>query len=420
MSTIKRFASALAMSALALGVASGCLELDSGAAGEAEARGARSSVRLATAPTRFVMPEAETSWLGRGVDTATGRFQDACLTGDITEYRNRSLQLGYRYHSTTRQSLREITGGVSASVNLGLFGGGVSVQMHTRLQESENTAAIVYRVSYKGTSLSLENRTLTARGQSVVGASPERIAEICGDQYVDHMQLGNDLYFVAQMAFDSRAEYERFLTRIKVRVLFWTSTHTISDEFYELAQNGRYTIKVLSSNPLPAAIRNELDGIDGALDYGELSCRASSASGMSDCVDTSARIMEFLHSDTGYRAWLQDAENLGVTWFSSAHYATTGHREFVGVERIAVPELAALHDRLLEELSYQENLQNTLRPYARTQGPAQSHYRELSQDVDENIDTLDQAMTTCGATLDVHDCQSAVDDALGELIAIDF
>ena len=137
--------------------------------------------------TKFVDPDADSSWLGQGVQSSSGALKGHCVTGTQQVFRNETVNLGYRSSKTAEQSLREVSGSVSASVNLGLFGGGVSVNMHTRLEENSNSASVVFRFRYNGKDISLQDRSLTALGQSMVGKTPSEIEDTCGDEYIDHL-----------------------------------------------------------------------------------------------------------------------------------------------------------------------------------------------------------------------------------------
>jgi hypothetical protein len=91
--------------------------------------------------------------------------------------------------------------------------------MHTRLEENSNTASFVYRVRYRTGVRTLENRDYTALGLSVQGQSESQIRDVCGDEFIDSVELGSDLYLVTQMQFSSTEEYEKFITEIRIRVL---------------------------------------------------------------------------------------------------------------------------------------------------------------------------------------------------------
>lgn len=364
--------------------------------------------------TQFVEPDADTTWLGTGVQSTSGTLKGQCLTGTIREFHNETVNLGYRSSKSAMQSIRETSGSVSGEVNLGLFGGGASVSMHTRTEENENTASVVFRFKYVGKDITLQDRQLTALGQSMVGKTPAEIEETCGDEYIDHMQLGNDLYFVMQMVFTSKEEYEKFVTKIKVRVLFWTSTTTITDEFYDFAQSGRYSIKALSVNPLPQTIIDAV-GFDG-----RMSCQPNHSAGMQPCVTASNSIMNFLLDPNGYKAWLEDENNLGISYFSSSNYERTGHSEFAGVVPKDTSALIALHTQLLDELIVQHSYANTLEAYTEAPEASPPEFDAMLLKVQSNINLLQQAMDDCKANSDLTACQSTVDIAFDGLQMVDF
>lgn len=363
--------------------------------------------------TTFIDPDAELSWLGRGVQSQSGLFKGACVSGTAQDSHSKTLGLSYQDSKTARQSLREMSGSVSANINLGLFGGGVSVQMHTRLEDNENTASLVFHLRYNGKDVILHDRSLTALGQSLVGSSPSVIEESCGDQYIDHMQLGNDLYFVSQMVFASKEDYEKFVTKIKVRVLFFTATATITDTFYEYAASGRYNIKALSSNPLPQTIIDEL-GYDG-----EINCYPNQSAGMAPCVNAGNNIMNYLFDPNGYKSWLADDSHLGITYFNASSYEKTGHADFAGIVAVDNSALATLHEQLLDELTVQYNQRNIIKPYAEALSLQQQIYDPLLLKVDANIAALESAMASCKANPEFSSCQAAINNAIGQLNTIE-
>ncbi len=363
----------------------------------------------------FIDPQANENWLGRGVESITGEMTDPCVTGEVKEYNSPEMNVSFQTSKTATQSLEELSGRVEGSVNLVLFGGGAEVNMHSRLQDVENTASVVLRISYKGKTLRLENRSLNNRGQGVVGQSVEQIAEACGDQYIDHVQYGNELYVVAQMAFASSEEYQKFVTRVKFRALFWTATKTFTDEFYDYAGNAVLSVKALSPSPLPGPILEALGGDE------EMSCEASSRDDLSACLNAGDRIVDFIFDNgaTGYANWLRNDSNLHASWYASSNYETTGHREFAGVAATSVDGLSELSDELSTLLTEQYSLRNVLVSYGYSPRPDRRAYRDLIPTVDQNIAALQQAMDTCRSSLNVATCQSAINSAKAQQTSID-
>ncbi|MFT4928548.1 MAG: hypothetical protein ACI8WB_004667 [Phenylobacterium sp.] len=227
------------------------------------------------------------------------------------------------------------------------------------------------------------------------------------------MQLGNELYFVTQMVFASKEDYEKFVTKIKVRVLFWTSTTSITDEFHEYGATGRYCIKALSPNPLPQTIINAIGG------DGEMNCDPGSVAGMGSCMVASNTIMDYLLDPNGYKNWLADENNLGVNYFSASNYDKTGHSEYAGVVAPDVSDLLSWQTQLRNALSWQYGLKNIIEAYAAVPAPNQGDYHALLLDVDANVAALESAMSSCKANPVVASCQAATDTAMEALVLID-
>lgn len=366
-----------------------------------------------------IAPEASQSWLGRGINSATGLLKSSCVTGDVSVVNNQTMTMGYLNAKTASQSLAEVTGKVGASVNLGLFGGGASVSMHTRLEETTNTASLVFRMSYKGNDLTLENRQLTTTGQQAVAQNAAAIYDECGDAFIHHLQLGNELYFVTQMTFATREDYQQFVTKIKIRVLFFKKTITITDEFFEYGQNGVYSVRVLSPNPLPEQVKNIL-GPDGESHCGP-DGDSDPTTWMNACVDQSNSVMDYLISQNNdpllsYSAWLADESNLGVNYYNSSNYVKSGHFEFDQVTAQPATELLALNTRLLDELTEQYREHNVLKAYANSTRTDKTDYHARLNDVNNNIYALELAMDRCAQQMQISSCQIEVDNAFSGLI----
>ena len=368
----------------------------------------------------YIDPNAQISWLGQGVDSTTGELKGHCLDGDENIVNNTSAAVSLVQGRSTTQSLNEMAGSVGAGVNLGLFAGSASVSVHTRLEESTNTASLVYRFSYQGKDYSFDRPRLNGTSQSLVG-NTNALEDACGDSYINHMQLGNDLYFVTQLTFADRADFREFVTQIRIRVLFWTRTETISQTFYDAAQSGVFSVKALSTNPLPDAIINLL-GIDG-----EEYCAPSSNSDnswMFNCQQRINDVLDYLLSDnpnpaSGYNAWLADESNLGVSYYTVDNYQQTGISAFDDVQPSDRTAIASLDRQLLDELTEQLRLRNIIRAYANSGRFDSNDYSQRHSDVNANISRIELAMSRCRSFNDEVACQNEVNSAFGALLDIE-
>ncbi|NVJ58848.1 MAG: hypothetical protein HWE27_00585 [Gammaproteobacteria bacterium] len=352
-----------------------------------------------------------TDWLGRGVESASGVLKQNCLSGEPVKYTNQHLSLGFQNKQSISSSIREIDGKISGDVNLGLFGGGATVQLHSRMVENSNTISAVLRINYTGSTFRFENRTYSAFGESLIGQTPHIIQKECGDEYIDHIQLGNDVYFISQLVFDDKEEYQEFVTKIRVRVLFFKTEKTRTKEFYEYAKNARYTIKVLSSNPLPELIKNQLNGSD------EIHCGSSSADDIEFCDQASDAIMDYFLSENGYAQWLNNEDNLGVTFYKSSQYGKTGHQELAAVTPLKIDEWLLLDEKIKALLSSQYQLLNVYQSFAEVPVAGQSEAITLRSILFSNIGWLDKAKEVCADAfvLDlISQCRQSIDNAISQ------
>jgi len=364
--------------------------------------------------TRYVNPDIQAGWLGRGINSETGEFASHCLNGTTVVHQNKRLGFSLKNTKRAQDSLRETTGSVGASVNLGLFGGGASVTVHTQFSESTNTVSQVYHVQYLSHGESYEERSLNTLGENMVGQSDSTVLESCGDHYITYLQYGSDLYLAANLTFASAEEYREFVTKIKIKVLFWSSTTTIRDEFYDLAVNARYTVKAASDNALPSSISAALNNNT------EMVCRANNVAAIAPCVDATQTIFDYLLNGTGYVDWLENQGNMHIVYFDSASYAGNGHRDFVNVSAPDISVLAQQSEYLASSLNYYQNLKDKLNGFISQPVGDISGYSAMLNNADANITYINNALAACRASMDETACQSAIDTAESQTVFIDF
>src|SRR5688572_14784919 len=91
-------------------------------------------------PPSSVSAEPPTRWpseLGRGLDSATGRTTPACVVGQPVMRGNRAGSLDVHYDESFADYLQTTNGRLSADVNLGIIGGGVTVDYFARVARTE-------------------------------------------------------------------------------------------------------------------------------------------------------------------------------------------------------------------------------------------------------------------------------------------
>ncbi|MFT4928124.1 MAG: hypothetical protein ACI8WB_004241 [Phenylobacterium sp.] len=363
--------------------------------------------------TSHINPAIDSSDLGSGINSSTGQLQGNCISGDLVEKGNTTVNLGLQHATTASQSIEEIDGSVSADVNLGLFAGGATVTMHTRLEENNNTASTVYRVRYRAGTQTIENRNMTTLGLSVQGQSAAQIGDACGDEFIDSVTLGSDLYLVTQMQFSSTEDYQKYVTKIKVRVLFWSRTDTITTETYDLAQDGVYSVQAISTVPLPAAITAILGG------QGEKYCHVDSTN-LPLCVTAANDVLDYLVGiNSTYRSYLDNPAKLTVIGFNSMPYDQAGHFALASDSISIDSALEGLQNQLMSALTDNRQKQNVVKAYGAVAGPQQADFHTLNNTLTDNINGLETALDNCRNNQLLASCQSATDSALGALVVVD-
>ena len=359
-----------------------------------------------TKANTYINPAVTKAHLGMGIDSATGKLKGNCINGEINHYQNESINLSLESAVTAEQSLEDFQGTFKGDVNLGLFGAGATVDVHIRIAENENSASLVYHIKYRAGSKVIENRDYTALGTSMHGKPISEISDTCGDEFIDSVELGNDLYFTTQMHFSSKEELRKFVTKIRVRVLFWTSTTTITSETYNYAASGIYAVKAISNAPLPSAITDVLGS------SGEKYCRVIEIE-MGQCVSAANTVLDYLlGTNSEYRDHLTNPSNLQIIKFTSMPYDKAAHFELQTEPGIIDPALRTLENTLMTELNENQVKHNVATAYADRYGLKGDI---LVDQLNDNIDILQGALATCADTLSVATCQSATDSALADI-----
>lgn len=368
---------------------------------------------FSTYAERFINPNMLPALIGSGINSETGDIVSKCLNGTTKDVDNSRLIFSVMNTNNARNSYQETTGSISGSVDFVLFGGGASVSVHTQFSDSTNTVTQIYKVNYKSHGERFDTTGFNTLGSSMIGQTDSTKLTNCGDHYINYVQYGSDLFIVANLAFSSSEEYREYVTKIKVKVLFFKKTFTISDEFYDLAVNARYSISARSELPLPTVISTALNNSD------EMVCQSNNVTAMTPCVDATSDIFDYVAAADGYLNWLQNNNNMGILFFETESYVGNGYPEFAYEAPEAI-ELEKLSIELHNALSYYKRLRGRLQSFITVPVGDVSYYSSRKSLVDNNIAYISNALTTCRNTLDLSSCQNAITTAESQTVYIDF
>lgn len=241
--------------------------------------------------------------LGKGFNPYSHALLDNCVQGTTINSGTKSSDVRFMGSGSFSRRNNQMYGKLSGEVDFFIFGGGASVEMTSRLSNTDRSFSSVLELAVDGGSISLE-------GRNEVDVSDKR----CGDEFIYNIKLGHKLYLSTKLYFSSRESYEKFVTTIKIKVLFVTKTKTIVDEVREFDEQARYVIELISPNPLP-------DQLKDIVTNNRTNCKIDN---LDDCVATTEKLFNYLFSATGYGQDIKPSDFLPVS-VETRSYKDSGH-----------------------------------------------------------------------------------------------
>ncbi|NQZ05698.1 MAG: hypothetical protein HRT35_00920 [Algicola sp.] len=356
--------------------------------------------------TTIVNPGGGQSLLGRGVNSETGELAENCIVGTVEPVNNTKITINYKSSQSVYQLLNESQGKVSGEVDLWLASGSATAEFHSRMSENELTSSHVFKINYTGPDLRLEQRSLSELGESTLAGTVASRTQTCGDEFIQHLQLGSHVYLTAQMIFSSTDEYDHYSEKMEGRILFFSDESEVSETFQSLTENGIYTIAAYSEVDLPAPITDVLGG------SGNMHCRTNN---MKQCIDSFNQVLSYLLDAQQYGVWLSSVEQLPVIYARTSGYQQSGHFDMdvqtPNDNKDTLPLLRYLLDGLIDNLEKR----NVIEAFKNVTGDEQLFYHGQLLKADSNIELLEGAIESCRIEATVEVCQSAIDALTGNL-----
>ena len=250
--------------------------------------------------------------LGAGFEQSLRMPLDRCLDGEWVYQGGSEGGLTYQGAFDSDTLINTMTGSIKGGVNLILFGGSVKYSIRKKSTENNNTMGSTLVFNYNKGSYNFENRSVKPAVASLLQSNPSAARSQCGDGFIHNVKLGSNLYVTAKIHFRNKSEYEWAQTKIKIKVLFWSKTKTITKEFYEATQNAVYSIGVSSDSPMPPQMA-QLSGTK----Y----CRTDN---MDACISHANAVFSYLFENGSYGDELTD-QYLNTTTYDVASYEESGH-----------------------------------------------------------------------------------------------
>ncbi|MDB9894902.1 hypothetical protein OAC77_03995 [Reinekea forsetii] len=341
--------------------------------------------------------------LGRGFDSQLSALRNHCVMGEIVTWNNTEADISYAGLKSHERYLEETYGRVKGGVNLVLFAGSVSASLSTRVTENSRTSASSIKLLYHATDRSIENRKLSPYGAAVLTQDEIAIDELCGSEFIHHLKLGLEISVTTKLHFRSIEDYQRWVTKVKVRFLFYSKTKTKTKEWLELTENAVYSIEINAKGGMT-------DRLQAILDENTVFCVTSN---IDACIDTTSRLFEYLFSEMGYIVDIRDAPKQVIS-FSTTPYLISGHLELALPPNAEVNQYRFQDERIRTRLYANQQMKEALYAFAQVEADEAIRVEFLARVslIEENIELLDQAAALCRTSTDWLICERAVDEAL--------
>ncbi|MCL1124944.1 hypothetical protein [Shewanella surugensis] len=256
--------------------------------------------------------------LGKGFTSQNYQSVPACIEGSVVTHTQGKGELNFLNQLDQRQVRSRTFGELHGGVNLFIIAGSVSTSIYHTNAKDDLTVSSSLHLYFDEGHHTLENRQILDHADS----------SQCGDSFIYQVDYGRDIFLTSQLHFQSVEDYKKFVTKIKIRLLFWTKTKTTVKEFKEYAQNAVLTVKVNSNGAIPASLQ-------ALLDSRPTSCKGDE---VDECMDTLNQLSTYLFEPTGLA---QDMDSMPpvIRSMHTKQYQESGH---YSLNQPAEPEQEAL------------------------------------------------------------------------------
>ncbi|RZA17342.1 MAG: hypothetical protein EOP10_22930 [Proteobacteria bacterium] len=227
--------------------------------------------------------------LANGWDSEYRRKLAPCLDGDFQYRGAHASDLTFMRDYTYDQILNETGAGVYGKASLfGLVSAKVQGNMAIAMAATEDSTSFIYNFSLLGKSAVLSGRRFNTNGSYAYNKNDLLFfRELCGDQFVEQVKLGGQLYLGVKYTFASKETKETISVKITLSA-FWgliKKSKTWTKEFRDIMKDVRISIEAFQIGGDPSklqALKKQIyqgscagdepelcaDAIDRLLEYG--------------------------------------------------------------------------------------------------------------------------------------------------------
>lgn len=204
--------------------------------------------------------------LANGWDSELHRKFAPCLDSSNFTYRGaQSSDLTFMRDFTYDQILKETGAGLYGKASLfGLASAKVQGDMATSLASTDDSTSFIYNLTVLGKSAVLGDRALNVNGSSAYDSNNlARFRELCGDQFVEQVRLGGQLYIGVKYTFANKETKNSISLKVTLS-LFWgliKVSKTWSKEFRDMMKDVRISIEAFQVGGDPRQLQILKDSI---------------------------------------------------------------------------------------------------------------------------------------------------------------
>ncbi|MBE0366728.1 MULTISPECIES: hypothetical protein [Pseudoalteromonas] len=264
---------------------------------------------------RYYSERYSQSDLGKGFDQELHQEQDSCVTGDLKFHSAMSGELDYLQHQNSVAISRRTFGEIHAGVNLFIVAGSVSTSINHRNSTDNLSLTSQLHLKLDEGYSTLENRSLVA----------DYDKKACGGAFIYQLNYGRDIFINTRLHFRSEADFKRFVTKIKIRLLFFKKTITKVKLIEKYAANAVLSIDANSNASLPA-------GLTQLLNSNTQHCRGSD---ITPCLNTLQRLSDYVFGDTGFTSDLNKLKKAPRS-VATRSYQDSGHYDLMDAAQVRV------------------------------------------------------------------------------------
>ncbi len=340
--------------------------------------------------------------LGQGFDSATRTFRGRCLDAQAFQYagaQTATLNLDRALSAEDAATQSQVA--VSAGFDAGIFGGSASVRVNSHVQSTDTSETVIYSVTNTGKDVVITQAALNQTGHAAT-TDREFAKHACGDEYVERIKLGGQLFFKVHYEFANRDVKNEIIKTVKIRALGFSKTVTSTDHMTDLTEHASVTVEAVQYGGRPERLQAAVTGMDR---------KACKLSALDRCAAMVDRLLRYVNEPGGFSEQMQDLRyeagapenNAAVLAYVTKRYHAGGFLTLYPESAPAVQaEQVAAITRLstdLEQLDLDRQGGERLLQRYRLREPHKSELRQvLVGPLRRNRDAALAAITTCFRT----------------------